>query len=180
MNNKQGFIPLALLIAILIAVAGGGVYYFVKQNQSIAPDLNQQTTSLPQQTQSSVPEDWKTYRNEKYGFEFRYPGGLSVNFNEGDDLIYISGLSNVALPSLKIEKNSQGITLQDEIDERSNYKFTDGSGKITIGGKNAFWFTTTEMGAYVAVIVTQDYIYRFNNFGLWRTDNIIDTFKFTK
>jgi len=180
MNKKQGFIPLAILIAILIITTGGGAYYYTKQKQSIVSDLNQQTTSLPQQEQSSVPSDWKTYRNEKYGFEFKYPGGLSVNLNEGDSLIYISGLSNVALPSLKIEKNAQEITLQNEIDERSNYKFTDGSGKITIGGKNAFWFTTTEMGAYVAVVVTQDYIYRFNNFGLWRTDNIIDTFKFTK
>ena len=33
MNNKQGFIPLAILITILVIVVSGGTYYFVKQKE---------------------------------------------------------------------------------------------------------------------------------------------------
>ncbi|MEK9175223.1 MAG: PsbP-related protein [Patescibacteria group bacterium] len=80
-NKKQGFIPLALLIAILVVVAGGGAYYFVKQKQPTSSALPQQTTS--------VPSDWKIYRNEKYGFEFKYPL-KNFNVNEGADGIDVS------------------------------------------------------------------------------------------
>ena len=71
-------------ITVLVIVAGGGAYYFVKQKQLASSILPQQTTSLPPQTQSSVPSDWKTYRNEKYGFEFAYPPLAKLHINQGN------------------------------------------------------------------------------------------------
>jgi hypothetical protein len=73
MTKKQGFIMPIVLAIIAVALIGGGAYYFIKQKQSTTPVLPEQTTPTSAETQSSVPSDWKTYRNEQYGFEFKYP-----------------------------------------------------------------------------------------------------------
>ncbi len=44
------------------------------------------------QTKPLVPEYWKTYRNDRYGFELRYPEDLLSSVQTGDDtFIYCNG-----------------------------------------------------------------------------------------
>lgn len=90
----------ALVVLIII---GGGVWYFV--------------SSKSNQDQS---KDWKTYRNEKYGFEVKYPTGWTVevadNTNDGGLIIagfYFSYPHTIQLPNggSAIDQSAWGIQI---------------------------------------------------------------------
>ncbi|MDE2019493.1 MAG: hypothetical protein KGJ13_04045 [Patescibacteria group bacterium] len=90
---RKGFAPLVIIfILAAAALAGGAVWYFYKNQQSAAFHLPQTTIqpgslfpkpNLPSSTAvermdtsgSSVSStaSWKTYTNETYGFQFKYP-----------------------------------------------------------------------------------------------------------
>lgn len=78
---------LYLLIVLLVAVAvGGGIYYYINNQQIKQNPLS--ITQLPQDKTAG----WKTYRNEEYGFAFKYPKNLiceettsGINCAESDD-----------------------------------------------------------------------------------------------
>ncbi|MDO8590454.1 MAG: hypothetical protein Q7R65_00565 [bacterium] len=79
---KKGFAPVALIV-ILVILAGGG-YILVKKSKVQSP---KQETKVEQnvvsgtenQTVTDETKDWKTYKNDKYGFEFKYPIGYKTN-----------------------------------------------------------------------------------------------------
>ena len=67
--NQKGFINILLPIAVLVFVAiGAGIYFYSDKstNENIVQSNPEETTN------------WKTYRNEKYGFEFEYPSKWSA------------------------------------------------------------------------------------------------------
>jgi hypothetical protein len=57
-----------LIITFLLLLTGAfGVWYFL----NLQPDLEPENLSTI--SKSDEFADWKTYRNEEYGFEFKYP-----------------------------------------------------------------------------------------------------------
>lgn len=76
MTKQSGFANVLITIVALALIAGG-IYYWQKNKlvtPSEEPIVDNQPPAAPVPDNDET-KDWKTYRNEKYGFEFKYPAG---------------------------------------------------------------------------------------------------------
>ncbi|GEM_PF-2636529 len=75
-----------------ITIVDCGLYYFVYEHKYAGSELYgpfEPGTMAP----TSSTADWKTFRNEKFGFEFKYPTGFTAVQEDGDgsspDVVWI-------------------------------------------------------------------------------------------
>ncbi len=151
--NQKGFVNIIFIIVVVV-LAGVAGYFALTREQR--PVTQQTTTPPPGTTQTPTPQtvtpvpadetaDWKTYRNAKYGFEFKYPSkyflhsdNTNVNFSTGQPALSLErysqpGREGGGFVILKIFSNSSRVGILDWLK-------TEGRGKtsffsITINNK---------------------------------------------
>jgi len=137
MNNyKKGFAHAIFIIIglLVLVVAVGGTVAVVREN-------SKPKTEMPVVLNNNVvneTKDWKTYRNDKYGFEFKYPSNLKVN--NGDSC---TNDSSISIGELYIARYNKDVTDTYEIAkiefDKTNDKTPKSGGYVTPG------YTTSEI-----------------------------------
>lgn len=89
-EDKKGEKSLKVILYILIcfALLSTGAFGFWLYQEKIAKEIKPSPAPLvlpspissptPITKPGAIPADWKTYKNEKYGFELRYPSYMSM------------------------------------------------------------------------------------------------------
>jgi|SRR3989338_1558984 len=81
---------LKLTILTLLILALGTVVSACVKKSIVNTNQNQNTNTVTT-TEEIDKSDWKTYRNEEYGFEFKYPGEWSIDKYDKKILVYYDG-----------------------------------------------------------------------------------------
>jgi len=137
---SRSVLTLAILICFSAIIILTGFLLFFKKPSPVAvqPTVNPKTTTMP----DIDIADWKTYKNEEYGFEVKYPKDFEGQEPESGD-----ALSDVLLGA---EKTEGGNSYYFTIKIRPNYKvdqITSGvkdAEKITVGDRPGYKYFYTE------------------------------------
>ncbi len=193
MQNNQKVIKnifLALAVIAVIGIAGYSAWSKKADKENITEPLSAQTDT----------SNWKTYTNDKYGFEIKVPSDWQVTEDEYDD----GWISFTSPESVKIRKDlrdegldsdMEDIPLSDYNVQISDFKTLEKGGyvfpkdiaqrkKINLDGQTAF--QGMENHIYDSILIKKGYFFykiwllRVPSIDSQLSDKILSTFKFTK
>lgn len=152
-NSQKGFIVPLLLLIITILVVGVAVYVYKKERVK--------TPASDAGIQKAVTLSLKTYTNEKYGFEFKYPENFSIkvppqssDFPSVVDVFYkeaeTSALGAAQLMRVLVDDTSKPVSFQEYLkvhplrsaNTNREYQFKDFTQRKL--GDNIFYSILTE------------------------------------
>ena len=142
--NQKGFANIALIVLVVILAGVAGYFALVKKSEPVA----QQTTPPPTTTQTPTPQQpsptpinetasWKTYKNDTYSFEVKYPSDWTSKgfWSENGGFFYVAfgtanSIDSKPLATLRVYPN------QTTLDKFIKYfDYVGGTWKnVTLGG----------------------------------------------
>jgi len=173
--NKGSAVVIAVIVVIVLAIIGGGVWYYVS-NKNQSPAGGDQF------------KDWKTYRNEEYGFEVKYPNNWNINtISENEAVEFMAPGKKMRSIGIFIDNNPKNLSLEEFYNGKNGEELFHGAtggyislkidGESAIRFKNVLGLTTGD----VIVIpldkknIRIDIINDFDTF-----TQILSTFKFIR
>lgn len=93
MRQIQLKIWLSVIATILLAV--GLAIFFIWPREEKTPEIVTLEVEPPEEAALKIPADWKTYRNEEYGFAIRYPKESKMTNESRIDLPSVQGTTLV-------------------------------------------------------------------------------------
>lgn len=183
--SKKSIWKWVLIYVAVGAVAHGLIYYFFFYKKG------DYSYNLQNQTENSETADWKTYTNDEYGFEFKYPGEWKVGEERasGDYFMVLIGRQEpvqvYGIFALAVRYKSKNEYLSSL--ESVGY-INVGESDTLLGGEKATFYTYSRNNSDLkwrmivaekdgntiefSMGATEEYDNVFNN--------ILSTFKFTK
>jgi len=154
-NLNKGF-AMPLIIAIIAVLIGGGVYFYSKKAQAPGQEQNKNAAG---NTTADPTAGWKTYTNEKYGFEFKYPQNFTIN-SEGETVASV--IPHQAWLTLQRDNSGDAIEMNltenttvdvnaTQIDGKDGVKIK--TSQIIIGGKKGLTYNTGYEAVYVVGMI---------------------------
>ncbi len=146
MKNLQKGSAVPLIIGIIaVLVIGGGIYYSVNKSNSLVTSTN--TADTPSKNETS---DWKTYKDETYGFEFKYPSDWVLQKN--DPYGWVVGKYPDYGFYLNVHNHPYTLGIESGVNLYKKLSSVDGH-KALIGGTEEYVLTTppTEDSVYIEI-----------------------------
>lgn len=144
-SNQKGIASLIIILIVvgILVIGGGTVYYFMLNQKSNRSESNISNSNATADETAS----WKIFRDDRYGFEMKYPPELEISETEQEGAIYFHEIRDdgyLTSPWLSI----QILSLSDSNDQQKEYgdrKTDTKKSEIIIDGKIATLYMVNPM-----------------------------------
>ncbi len=180
---------LVLVVAVIVSLGAAlGVAGYLAKNKPVKIQQPQVSPAAkPAKSVESETADWKTYRNEEYGFEVKYPNQENYTIEDYPKDTIIFGDANIQAKHIIISQPHPGNRIHVYITADKNIiDFLQQDGAFeekTINNNKFYEFYATGMGNGYGYMTQKDSNYYIFE-SVWGPENedfetIVKTFKFT-